>query len=164
MKHVGDGRWVRVSAPEIVKAPEAKADCNGQMTPPADTDWISKRYPTRDAEKFSNEFDACATIGTNLWAGTSFYSGEGYWGTGALVRKDVNTGDYKYIHDEDLERYSTSHMTYFSDQLWIGTTRHLECGGIEQGYGVLRFRPEIEARFGFGGMGKVPEMEKVEFP
>ncbi len=135
----GTGGWVRIRDDAPIVNTQASS-CGDSMNPPIDENWLLNRTDfARSRDYFEQEIGACTTDGRALWAGSSFYGGDGYWGVGTLIRKDLNSGRYNYVHDLNLQPYSTSHLEFFAKQLWIGTTHHGECGGLENGYGIMRF-------------------------
>lgn len=139
LKQSDTGSWERVADEAPVENTRVSS-CGGNMNPPIDENWLLNWTDfERSRDYFAQEIGACAADGRALWAGSSFYGGEGYWGVGTLIRKDSESGNYNYIHDLNLQPYSTSHLEFFAKQLWIGTTHHGECGGSENGYGVMRF-------------------------
>lgn len=149
LRQLENGGWAISDDEHAVTKTTTLSACDGQMTPPLDEYWLRTRKDfDRTKDYFEQEIGACTTDGAALWGGTSFYGGEGYWGVGALIRKDLESGEYRYYQDLHLQPYSTSHLAYFARKLWIGTTHHGECSGPEPGFGVMRFdlRHEVAVR------------------
>lgn len=108
------------------------------MNPPPDEDWLRANRPGWDPENryFGQQIGVCATGAGKRWGGISFYGGEGYGGVGGIVEEDIRSGSFRYYRPNMLLDFSTSHLQYFGDNLWIGTTWYGECGtGV--GVGVL---------------------------
>ena len=135
-----DGDWQPRPDRNIFTDRFVAESCPADMDPPLDENWLRNwtRWTPEDGH-FEQSMGACTSDGRALWGGTSFYGGEGYWGVGALVRKDLATGRYRYYHSVYLKRYSINHLAVFGNNLWIGTTHHGECTGPEPGFGVFRF-------------------------
>ena len=107
------------------------------MNPPADEEWrrINKERLLRSPD-FEQRIGICANGPGKRWGGISFYGGEGSWGVGGIVEQNSTTGTTRYYRPPPLVHYSTSHLEYFGDRLWIGTASYGECGtGV--GVGVL---------------------------
>lgn len=131
-----DGDWtVRPNAelPDRRKSVDAEP-C---MNPPADEEWLrtNKERLLRHPD-FEQRIDVCAAGSGKRWGAISFYGGEGSWGVGGIVEQNTKTGATRYYRSRPLIDYSTSHLEYFGDRLWIGTASYGECGtGV--GVGVL---------------------------
>ena len=136
-----DGAWEVSFQPDDQWQAPTESACDSRMAPPIDTEWLERHLAYEDSERspFNQAYAACLTVNGDLWAGTSFYGGEGLWGAGGLVRKNLDTGEYRYFRPYSLVGASINHMEYFGGQLWIGTTHHGECTGPEDGFGVTRF-------------------------
>ena len=107
------------------------------MTPALDEDWLSAYRATalRDPN-FEQQIGVCASGSGKRWGGISFYGDEGIWGVGGIVEENTTTGAVRYYRPRALLDYSTSHLTYFGNRLWIGTAHYGECG-TEVGNGLV---------------------------
>ena len=108
------------------------------MDPPPDEEWLRANRPGWDPENqyFEQKIGVCATGAGKRWGGISFYGGEGYGGVGGIVEEDIRSGLFRYYRPSMLLDLSTSHLEYFGEHLWIGTSWYGECGtGV--GVGVL---------------------------
>ena len=107
------------------------------MNPPPDDDWLrlNKERLLRNPD-FDQRIGVCATESDKRWGGISFYGGEGSWGVGGIVEQDTKTGTTQYYRPGSLADYSTSHLEFFADRLWIGTAWYGECG-TSVGVGIL---------------------------
>ncbi len=107
------------------------------MTPPPDQQWTeANKDRIRENPDFNQEVRVCVDGHGRRWGGISFYGGEGSWGVGGIVEEDTKTGATRYYRPRTLIDYSTSHLEFFGDRLWIGTAWYGECG-VGVGVGVL---------------------------
>ena len=134
--HGNNGDWTLQSETTLLANthPVAAEPC---MNPPADEKWLQANKQRLDQNPaFEQETKACADGPGKRWGGISFYGGEGSWGVGGIVEQNEKTGATRYYRPSALAGYSTSHLAYYGDRLWIGTASYGECGpGI--GIGVL---------------------------
>ena len=131
--------WTRADrpVPTTFTPPHFREQC---MEAPLDIQWLKYHYvDPSPANGFEQEINVCTTHGNDSWGGISFYGGEGGWGIGGLVRKDLTTDEVEYHRPPALEDYSVSEIQYYDDQLWIGTTFNGECTGPKNGFGLKRY-------------------------
>ena len=105
------------------------------MTPAQDEDWLNAYRATALSDPdFDQQIGVCANGSGKSWGGISFYDSEGVWGVGGIVEENTTTGAVRYYRPRALLDYSTSHLTYFGNRLWIGTAHYGECGtGVGNG-------------------------------
>ena len=109
----------------------------GCMSPPADEAWLqANKERLHQNPDFDQDIGTCANRPGWRWGGISFYIGEGSWGVGGIVEQNTKTGTTRYYRPRALADYSTSHLEYYADRLWIGTAQYGE-GGSYDGIGVL---------------------------
>lgn len=134
--HGDNGDWAFQSETNLPAKihPVAAEPC---MSPPADEEWLqANKQRLHQNPAFEQETQVCADGPGKRWGGISFYGGEGSWGVGGIVEQNTKTGATRYYRPRALVDYSTSHLAYYGDRLWIGTASYGECGpGI--GIGVL---------------------------
>ncbi len=131
-----DGEWIVRSSAELPNR-HGSVHTESCMDPAPDEGWLlANRKLTLNNPNFVQHIRVCATGTGKRWGGISFYGGEGSWGVGGIVEQNSTTGTTRYYRPPPLVHYSTSHLEYFGDRLWIGTASHGECGtGV--GVGVL---------------------------
>ena len=131
-----DGEWTIQSDIELPTRRDANS-AESCMDPPPDVEWLRTNRPWAIQNPyFEQHIGVCATGSDKRWGGISFYGGEGYGGAGGIVEQDIATGAIRYYRSNSLLNYSTSHLEYFGDHLWIGTAWYGECG-TGMGIGVL---------------------------
>ena len=97
-----DGTWTMLEDSEIPRS-EYAVYADQCVEAAIDEDWIKdyKHIPELDGS-FQQSIGACAVDGDELWGGISFYAGEGSWGVGGLVRKNIASGEIKYFRPSQL--------------------------------------------------------------
>ena len=123
-----DGEWIVRSSADLPSRHDS-VYAESCMDPAPDEDWLrANRELALTNPNFEQHIGVCATGTGKRWGGISFYGGEGSWGVGGIVEENLATGAVRYYRPGALLDYSTSHMEYFGDRLWIGTASYGECG------------------------------------
>ena len=121
---------------------------------PVDEGWIKDFERESDSRYYNQHIGACARDDKYEWGGISFNGGEGSWGMGGLVSKDLETGAIRYHWIPQLERYSASHIAAFGGHIWIGTAHYDDCSDKAVAGGIMRYGPQSRHNIAF----KVPEV------
>ncbi|MEM8682186.1 MAG: hypothetical protein AAGF72_02080 [Pseudomonadota bacterium] len=127
------GDWANRSSSQCLVAPRDPQGAWAAVYP-------GMTYNAGAEDYYEQSIHSCASDGKSLWGGTSFYGGEGYWGAGRLVRKDLKTGDVEFIRlqPKTVSSGSIGPLAYFADKLWMGTYWDGECSGPAPGAGMRR--------------------------
>ena len=88
----------------------------------------------------AEEWDVvCAESGPFVYGGLSFYDGEGFTGTGGLLRFDRRTQKIELRRPPMLRDVSVNSIAADGDVVWFGTTRREECAGFPFVHGLVRY-------------------------
>lgn len=144
VRMTSDGSWQRSSMGSYPDYGKRTPPC---IEVPSDPEvaWKSaygdRPMPAENEHSWFNQYvSGCAVDGDTRWGGISFYSAEGGWGIGGLVRQETKTGTVEYLRFPELRSRSVNKLAHFDGYLWLSVGHNGECGGPAPGSGLKRLK------------------------
>ena len=139
-----DGQYVVTSGvysmshapPQLHEVPRPDVETFREYRPRL-AEWLGGRESRREFEARIGAFQHEDGL---IWFGTTFYSGEGTDGVGALGYFDTDTRSYRMIYDRLIGDWSCSALLLEEDAIWLGLVNRPE--GADRAGGVARYDRE----------------------